>query len=382
MRLRLYLMLLAALAAAPILSAAPLRVVAANSIAGDWVRQVGGNAVELTVLAGPGADVHTYEPTPRDVRAIARADIVFSFGLGLETWLDGLLDSSGSEARRIVLADGLPLLPAGADSTGWPAAAAARGEAPACCQAALEADDGGGNAPVAQGEADRAGSPREAGMHEEEDPGENPQTLALQMDALPDTGHAGCAHGPDHPHHPAGGMDPHMWLSVPNAMTMVVTINEVLAEEDAQHAQAYDRRAAAYLAELQELDAAIREQVSRLMLGQRKLIPHHDNMRYFAKEYGFTVPASILGSVTTAVGEPSARQFRRLIELIREERIPAVFAENMLDPRLPRQVAREAGLPEPAVLYTGALSPEGGPAPDYLSMMRGNAGAIVHSLGQ
>ncbi len=85
----------------------PIKVVATFSILGDFVQQVGGDLIELTVLVGPDGDAHDYEPTPRDSVAVADAMLVFENGLAFETWLDDLFAVSGSSARRVVVSDGV-----------------------------------------------------------------------------------------------------------------------------------------------------------------------------------------------------------------------------------------------------------------------------------
>ncbi|TVR66918.1 MAG: hypothetical protein EA427_15295, partial [Spirochaetaceae bacterium] len=87
-----------------------LHVVATHSIIADFVQNVAGDAVELTVLAGANQDPHVYEPAPRDSRAVLDADIVFENGLLLKGWFDPLYRQSGSSARRVVVSDGVRLL--------------------------------------------------------------------------------------------------------------------------------------------------------------------------------------------------------------------------------------------------------------------------------
>ena len=87
------------------------RVVATYSILGDLVKNVGGDRVELTTLVGSNGDAHTFEPAPSDNAKIADADVVFENGLEFETWLDDLYESSGSEARRVVVSEGIDPLP-------------------------------------------------------------------------------------------------------------------------------------------------------------------------------------------------------------------------------------------------------------------------------
>jgi zinc/manganese transport system substrate-binding protein len=90
-----------------------LRVVATFSIIGDLVRNVGGDAIDLTVLVGPDSDSHTYEPSPANSAALARAQVIIENGVGFESWLDELVTASGSQATRIVAADGVTLREAG-----------------------------------------------------------------------------------------------------------------------------------------------------------------------------------------------------------------------------------------------------------------------------
>ncbi|NOX60632.1 MAG: zinc ABC transporter solute-binding protein [Chloroflexi bacterium] len=92
-------------------SADRLKVVATNSIVGDVVAQVGGDAIELTVLIKPGVDPHGYEATPRDAAALADADVLFVNGFGLEEALKSLIDSARAEGKLVVaLSEGVPPL--------------------------------------------------------------------------------------------------------------------------------------------------------------------------------------------------------------------------------------------------------------------------------
>lgn len=86
------------------------RVVATFSVLGDLTAEIGGEHIELATLVGPDGDAHTFEPTPRDPIAIARADVIIEIGLGFETWLDGLVDASGTDARRVVVSRNLELI--------------------------------------------------------------------------------------------------------------------------------------------------------------------------------------------------------------------------------------------------------------------------------
>lgn len=112
---------LAATSAEPAAARPALKVVATFSILADMVREVGGSAVEVSALVGPNADAHVYEPTPADVRRVARADLVVVNGLRFEGWIDRLIASSGYRGKVVVASAGIvPLqLGGGADPHAW-----------------------------------------------------------------------------------------------------------------------------------------------------------------------------------------------------------------------------------------------------------------------
>lgn len=112
---------LAAAAAAEPAAAPVLKVVATFSILADMAREVGGSAVEVSALVGPNADAHVYEPTPADVRRVARADVVVTNGLRFEGWIDRLIASSGYRGKVVVASAGIvPLqVGGGADPHAW-----------------------------------------------------------------------------------------------------------------------------------------------------------------------------------------------------------------------------------------------------------------------
>ena len=87
-----------------------LKVVATTSIVADVVQNVGGDLIELTALLPLGADPHAFEPTPRDVAAVADAHVVFANGAGLEVFLERLLESAGESGAVVPVSHGVELL--------------------------------------------------------------------------------------------------------------------------------------------------------------------------------------------------------------------------------------------------------------------------------
>ena len=109
------------LIASPLHAAERLNVVASFSILGDFVRNVGGDRVDVTTLVGPDSDVHVYTPAPSDAKRIADAKLVIVNGLGLEGWLPRLVQSAGSKAQVVTVSAGIAPLKLGsaADPHAW-----------------------------------------------------------------------------------------------------------------------------------------------------------------------------------------------------------------------------------------------------------------------
>jgi zinc/manganese transport system substrate-binding protein len=119
--MRRILLCVLVLIASPLHAAEQLKVVASFSILADFVRNVGGDRINLTTLVGSDSDVHVYTPAPSDAKRIADAKLVIVNGLGLEGWLPRLVQSSGSKAQVVTASAGIAPLRLGtaADPHGW-----------------------------------------------------------------------------------------------------------------------------------------------------------------------------------------------------------------------------------------------------------------------
>jgi zinc/manganese transport system substrate-binding protein len=114
---RLWLIAFAvALVATPLRAEDRLNVVASFSILADFVKNVGGDKVNVVTLVGPNGDVHVYTPAPSDAKKNADAKILFINGLGLEGWLPRLVQSAGSKATIVTASNGVTPLQHGSDA--------------------------------------------------------------------------------------------------------------------------------------------------------------------------------------------------------------------------------------------------------------------------
>jgi zinc/manganese transport system substrate-binding protein len=291
-----------ALVAAPAFAqAGKLPVVATFSILGDFVREVGGERIELTVLVGPGSDAHVYAPAPGDAKKVAAARLVVQNGMGFEGWIDRLVKASNTKARIIV---------------------ATRGVKP-----------------------------------------------------IKGQGHG---HGHAHGHSHGDQNDPHAWQSVANAKVYVANIRDGLIAVDPAGRETYTANADAYIKRLDALDAEARTALATIPQERRKVITNHDAFSYFGAAYGlrFIAPQGI-----STDAAPSAQAVARIIRQIRQEKIPAVFLENVADPRLAERIAQESGAKLGGSLYSDQLSTADGPAGTYIDMVRHNIRVLTAALG-
>ena len=171
--------------------------------------------------------------------------------------------------------------------------------------------------------------------------------------------------------------DPHAWQSVANASIYVANIRDALVAADPAGAGIYRANADRYLANLDALDRDVRAAVAQIPEGRRKVISTHDAFGYFAAAYGieFIAPQGV-----STESEASARDIAAIITQIKASKIPAVFLENISDPRLMRRISTETGARIGGTLYSDSLTGEKGDAPTYIDMVRHNIKALTSAL--
>jgi zinc/manganese transport system substrate-binding protein len=173
--------------------------------------------------------------------------------------------------------------------------------------------------------------------------------------------------------------DPHAWQSVVNAKVYVTNIRDALIAADPADAGIFRANAQAYLTKLDALDREVRDAVARIPPARRKVISTHDAFGYFAAAYGIEFIAP-LGVSTES--EPSARDIAGIITQIKTSKIPAVFLENISDPRLMQRIASETGARVGGTLYSDGLTGEKGEAPTYIDMVRHNIKTLTSARAE
>ena len=183
-------------------------------------------------------------------------------------------------------------------------------------------------------------------------------------------------HGHDHDHD-HGRADPHAWQSVANAKIYVANIRDALIAADPAGKDVYLANAAAYLAKLDALERDVREVIAKIPADRRRVITSHSAFGYFQDAYGvsFTAPQGV-----STEAEASAKDVAAIIAQIKKQKAAAVFLENVTDPRLVEQIARETGAKVGGTLYSDALTDDKGDATTYIDLIRHNLRQLASAL--
>jgi ABC-type Zn uptake system ZnuABC Zn-binding protein ZnuA len=203
--------------------------------------------------------------------------------------------------------------------------------------------------------------------------GGDPDVLTIAPDHTPDTV-AGEKTGPE-----ASEFDPHWWHDPRNVEAAIPAIRDALTAADPQAKATIDANAAAYLRQVQRLDAGIERCFAQIPADQRKLVTSHDAFNLFAKRYDIDVVGAVIPSQTTQA-QPSAADVARLVQLVRDQHVRAIFPESSLSPKLAQSLARQTGATADATLYGDTLGPEGSDGDTYLKMEAANANAMVEGF--
>ena len=174
------------------------------------------------------------------------------------------------------------------------------------------------------------------------------------------------------------GVDPHLWLDPNNVIVYVENIREALTHFDPEGEAIYRTNAEAYVADLQDLDGWIVEQVEQIPADRRLLITNHEAFGYFAERYGFTVVGTVIESFSSDAS-PSAQQLAALIDQIRSSAAPAIFLDASDNTMLAQQISSETDVQVITDLHLESLT-DGPPAATYIDMMRHNVMQITEAL--
>ena len=274
----------------------------------DFVRAIAGNRVNNILLTAPGAESHTFEPSPRDIINIRNSDLFIYTGGESAVWMSRILEAAEISSGRVRVMEMLSLVD-----------------------------------PL-------VGSPCLADHHHHD---HHHHTHHTHHDHGHHTHHHHGHHHTHHHHHHHDDcddycviahdqleFDPHVWTSPRNVRLIVAAIAETLSELDSANAYFFRQNAAAFIAQLDEIDAAFQAVVDG---ARRRTIVVADRFpfRYFVHHYGLEYFAAF--DDCAAHAEPDAATIAFLINTIRSENIPVVFHIELGNERLANIIAEETG---------------------------------------
>jgi zinc/manganese transport system substrate-binding protein len=307
-------------AGCPAIDGREINVVATTPMIGEFVSQVGGDNINLTVLMPAEADPHNYDPSPQDAGKIADADLVFYTGLRYEpSALVKLLENSACSSE--VLAEvGENVFP-------------------------IEFKEEGHDDHDEEGHDD----------HDEEGHDDHDEEGHDDHD---EEGHD------DHEGHDHGAYDPHFWFD-PNRVSYAAEyIESKLVEFDPSNASVYEAAGKAYVTELKGLVSQVSELISTIPSQNRKLITTHESLGYLEAKFGLEVLSTIIPSFDSA-NEISPSQLVGVIDVIEDNNVKVIFIEAEAPSVYADTIVSETGIKAVEGLWVETLK-EGQSYPEFL----------------
>lgn len=177
----------------------------------------------------------------------------------------------------------------------------------------------------------------------------------------------------------SGKPNPHAWMSTRNALIYIENIRQAFVKYDKENAETYNKNAAIYATKIIALDEPFREKIESLTIENRWLVTSEGAFSYLAKDYG--LKEAFLWPIN-ADGQGTPQQVRKVIDLVRKNRIPAIFSESTVSSKPAKQVARETGARYGGVLYVDSLTSEDGKVPSYIDLLKVTLQTIVEALSE
>lgn len=176
-----------------------------------------------------------------------------------------------------------------------------------------------------------------------------------------------------------GKPNPHAWMSPQNALIYVDNIRDAFSRYDAKNAAIYGKNAETYKKKITDTLEPLRQELNKIPAEKRWLVTSEGAFSYLANDY--QLKELYLWPIN-ADRQGTPQQVRKVIDTIRQNKIPAIFSESTISDKPARQVAREAGAHYGGVLYVDSLSAADGPVPGYLDLLRVTTSTIVKGINE
>ena len=267
---------------------ARMKIATSFTVIADMARNVAGDAAHVESITKPGAEIHDYQPTPRDIARTQDADLILWNGMNLERWFERFVKDV-KNIPSVVVSEGVE--------------------------------------PVSIYEGPYTGKP-----------------------------------------------NPHAWMSTDNALIYVENIRKAFVEHDPDNAATYNKNAKAYSEKIKAIHNDLKKEVQSIPESKRYLATSEGAFSYLARDLGMK---ELYLWPINADQQGTPQQVRKVIDAIREYKIPVIFSESTVSDKPAKQVAAETGVVYGGVLYVDSLSEKDGPVPTYLDLMKVTTGTIA-----
>lgn len=175
----------------------------------------------------------------------------------------------------------------------------------------------------------------------------------------------------------AGKPNPHAWMSPEQGLIYVENIRRALTERQPEHAEYFQTRADAYAAQIRAVDRELETALGALPPNNRVLVTCEGAFSYLTNDYGLE---EVYLWAINSESQGSPQQVAKVIGIVKEKQVPAVFCESTVEPRIQQEVVAATGAKLGGVLYVDSLSPADGPATTYLKLLEHTADTIISGL--
>ncbi|HVF76817.1 MAG TPA: metal ABC transporter substrate-binding protein [Solirubrobacteraceae bacterium] len=176
-----------------------------------------------------------------------------------------------------------------------------------------------------------------------------------------------------------GKPNPHLWTDPTYALKYAEIVRDDLSRRDPANADYFASNYTKFQARIDEFDTAMRTAFATIPRAKRRLLTYHDAYAYFAKTYGWEV----IGAIQVSDFEdPTAKEVARLIDQVRDTKVPAIFGSEVFPSPVLEQIGREAGVKYVDVLRDDDLPGRpGAPEHSWMSLMHFDYVTMTEAMG-